>query len=58
MKKIKDDIVLSTQYIALFKKNSVDHAPESPSKYITIINHYFCIKNEYFFRIFLKFKIS
>ena len=55
MKKIKDDIVLSTQYIALFKKNSVDHAPESPSKYITIINHYFCIKNEYFFRIFLKF---
>ena len=27
---------------------SVDHAPESPSKYMTTIYHYFCIKNEYF----------
>ena len=24
---------------------SVDHAPESPSKYMTTIYHYFCIKN-------------
>ena len=30
---------------------SVDHAPESLSKYMTIIYHYFCIKK----RIFLDF---
>ena len=27
---------------------SVDHAPESPSKYMTTIYQYFCIKNKYF----------
>ena len=30
----------------------VDHAPESPSKYMTTIYHYFCIKNKYFFDFF------
>ena len=30
-------------------KNSIlDDAPESPSKYMTTIYHYFCIKNKYF----------
>ena len=32
---------------------SVDHAPESLSKYMTTIYHYFCIKDEYF-KTFLK----
>ena len=30
----------------------MDHAPESPSKYMTTISHYFCIKNKYFFYFF------
>ena len=31
---------------------TVNHAPESPSKYMTAIYHYFCIKNEYFLDFF------
>ena len=27
---------------------SEDYAPESPSKYMTTIYHYFCRKNKYF----------
>ena len=30
----------------------VDHAPESPSKYMSTIYHYFSIKNKYFFYFF------
>ena len=33
---------------------TVDHAPESPSKYMTTIYHYFCIKNEYFYIFYSK----
>ena len=43
-------IVSNTLQIAPFKKyyQYMGHAPESPSKYMTTIYHYFCIQNEYF----------
>ena len=47
IKKIEGEIVSNTLYIAPFNRyyqRTVDHAPGSPSKYMTIIYNYFCIK--------------
>ena len=56
-KKIEGEIVSNTLKIAPFNKYyqwTVDHAPGSPSKYMTTIYNYFCIKT--IFLDFLKVK--
>ena len=56
-KKIEGEIVSNTLQIAPFNKYyqwTVDHAPGSPSKYMTTIYNYFCIKM--IFLDFLKVK--
>ena len=57
-KKIEGDIVSNTLQIAPFNDEyyqwTVDHTPGSPSKYITTIYNYFCIKM--IFLDFLKVK--
>ena len=55
--KIEGEIVSNTLKIAPFNKyyhRTVDHAPGSPSKYMTTIYNYFCIKM--IFLDFLKVK--
>ena len=49
-KKIEGEIVSEITPFNTYYQSTVDHAPGSPSKYITTIYNYFCIKNDIFRR--------